>query len=163
MKNKTPRIRPHLKIYMGLFLFYWATWKCFMVNLCDTQRGDHFWGGVWPLDSSNTSPVSLSLAKITALWSGRSQNWAVASLSRGWGVMDSSNGVRDIGGILCSKELTFMGGDRLLLMINGWKNIVLFTCIISKFYICYVMTLIFTVNENCLEQITNLLLILRLF
>lgn len=45
-----------------------------MVNLCDTQGGGvgarvvvvggvHFWGGVWPLDSSNTSAVGLALGK----------------------------------------------------------------------------------------------------
>lgn len=99
MKNKTPRICPHLKIYMGLFLFYWATWKCFMVNLHDTRGGglgwgNHFWGGVWPLDSSNTSPVSLLSGK-TAQVSliSVSSELSMASISEVQGMTDCSNGV----------------------------------------------------------------------
>lgn len=69
MKSKACRwkikplfMKPSLHFHRTFLFFYWLTWKCFMGSLRDR-------GGIPPLkqnldsDSSNTSPVSLSLGE----------------------------------------------------------------------------------------------------
>lgn len=84
-KIKPPYFTPPLNFYRTFSFFYWATWKCFMGNLRDTG-GYHLWSRVWTLDSSNTSPVSLSLGKTDNLPLIRAiAVLSVPSVSGGWG------------------------------------------------------------------------------
>lgn len=85
-KINPPDSTPPLGFYRTSPFFHRATWKCFMDNLRDTW-GYHLWSRVRTLDSSNTSPVSVSLGKTANLPLIRKiVALSVPSVSVGWGL-----------------------------------------------------------------------------
>lgn len=61
-KINPPYMKPPLHFHRTFLFFYWLTWKCFMGSLRDAE-GYHLWRTIWTVDSSNTSPVSLSVGE----------------------------------------------------------------------------------------------------
>lgn len=140
MKNKTSRICPHLKIYMGLFLFYWATWKCFMVNLRDTRGGRGVGGRPllrWSLATWLIQYITCKSAfGKTAQVSSSSVNTvlSIASISGGQGVTYCSNGVHVTYVDFCS--ITFLRRDGWILMYKCME-IISFTSMVFHVKVWY--------------------------
>lgn len=103
-KIKPLHLTPPLNFYRTFLSFHWATWKCFMGNLCDTG-GYHLWSRVRTLDSSNTSPVSLSLGKTANLPLIKANvELSVPSVSGGWGVGYASASIL----LYCTTQITYV-------------------------------------------------------